>query len=81
MNHPFIGDLSEKTLEELQTTMSDLTKKQTFMARMGKHDMVNQVALVLNNYQQEYNRRQQDLWDRTFKKQGDKIKIEDGRKT
>jgi hypothetical protein len=81
MNHPFIGDLSEKTLEELQTTMSDLTKKQTFMARMGKQDMVNQVAMVINTYQQEYNRRQQDLWDRTFKKQGDKIKIEDGRKT
>ena len=80
MNHPFIGSLTDKTLEELQETMNTLTSRRLFMARMGKPEMVNQISLVINNYQEEYNRRQQDLWNKTFKKAGDTVKVEDIRK-
>lgn len=78
MQHPFIGDLSDKTMDELQTTISDLSKKLTFAYRMQNQNMANQVSMVIESYKTEYNKRMDDL----FKKQNlqSQIKIKDGEK-
>lgn len=78
MQHPFIGDLSDKTMDELQTTISDLSKKLTFAYRMQNQNMANQVSMVIESYKTEYNNRMDDL----FKKQNlqSQIKIKDGEK-
>lgn len=70
--HPFVGDLTDKTLEELSDKINDLNKKMNFMFAMGKHDMVRQVQMVLENYRSEYVKRQQELWNKKAAKDLDK---------
>jgi len=52
--HPFIGDLSDKSLEELQKTISSLTNKLTFAGRTGNRALINQILMALDNYKAAY---------------------------
>jgi len=61
MSHPFISDLSEKSLEELQTTIADLTGKLNFAQRMQNRPMINQILMVVDSYKTEYNKRMDAL--------------------
>jgi hypothetical protein len=61
MSHPFITDLSEKSLEELQTTITDLTGKLNFAQRMQNRPMINQILMVVDSYKTEYNKRMDAL--------------------
>jgi hypothetical protein len=54
MNHPFIGDLSDKSLDEIQNIISKLTTKLTFASRMGNQPMVNQLLMALDSYKTAY---------------------------
>ena len=54
MEHPFINDLTSKSLEELQSTMSSLTSKLNFAHRMNNQPMVNQLQMAISSYQGEY---------------------------
>lgn len=73
MQHPFINDLSGKTIEELQTTIQDLTKKLNFVYRSQNGPMIQQMLMVLESYKVEYSKR----IDEVYKKQnlGNKINI------
>lgn len=73
MQHPFITDLTDKSMEDLQTTLSDLTKKLNFAYRSSNGPMINQIRMALESYQGEYNKR----IDEAYKKQniGNKINI------
>jgi hypothetical protein len=64
INHPFIGDLSSKTLDELTETISKLNKQLQYMYRIGKTDMVSQISMAINSYKSEYAKRQQEMWDK-----------------
>lgn len=72
VTHPFVGDLSDKTLEDLSEKINDLNKKMQFMYKMGKYDMVRQVQLVAETYRAEYLKKQQELWDKKSNKELDK---------
>lgn len=71
--HPFIGDLSSKTIEELQKTISDLNTKMNFAYRRQNNAMVIQLQMILESYKAEYSRKMDEL----YKKQNiqDKINI------
>jgi len=71
MEHPFISSLSDKTLEELQTAISDLTKKLNFAYRMQNGAMIHQLNMVMESYRMEYGRKM----DEVLKKQGDRTQI------
>jgi ribosomal protein L29 len=71
MEHPFISSLSDKTLEELQNTINDLTKKLNFAYRMQNGAMIHQLNMVMASYRAEYGRKM----DEVLKKQGDKTQI------
>ena len=73
MQHPFISDLSDKSLEDLEKTISDLTKKLTFVYRMQNQPMIQQMHMVLESYKTEYAKRIDDM----YKKQnlGSKIQV------
>jgi len=73
MQHPFISDLSDKSLEDLEKTISDLTKKLTFVYRMQNQPMIQQMHMVLESYKTEYAKRMDDM----YKKQnlGSKIQV------
>jgi hypothetical protein len=73
MQHPFISDLSDKSLDDLQNAIQDLTKKFTFAARNQNGPMMHQMQMVIESYKIEYNKR----IDEIYKKQniGTKINI------
>jgi hypothetical protein len=64
VEHPFVGDLSGKKLEELQESIDSLTKKLTFAYRMQNTEMIRQMHMVLESYRSEYGRRMQALYEK-----------------
>ena len=62
MQHPFIGDLSDKTLDELQTTINELTKKLSYAYRINHYGMVQQLSMAMDSYKTEANKRLDDLY-------------------
>lgn len=71
MQHPFISDLSDKSLEELQSTITDLQGKLNFAFRMGNSAMINQLRMVIESYQVESAKR----LDEMYKKQNLKTSV------
>lgn len=61
MEHPFITDLSDKNLEELQEKLGDLIKKLNFAYRMGNGPMINQLNMVIESYKSAYNKKMDEL--------------------
>jgi hypothetical protein len=62
MEHPFMPDLSGKSIDELQKSIQDLTSKLTFAHRTGKEFMINQINMVLEGYNKEYSKRMDELY-------------------
>lgn len=62
MQHPFMPDISEKTIDELQKSIQDLTSKLTFAHRNGQQFMINQINMVLEGYNIEYAKRMDELY-------------------
>ena len=71
MTHPFISSLSDKSMEELQTSIQDLTTKLNFAYRMQNTAMINQLLMILDSYKQEHNRKMDEL----LKKQNTQTQI------
>jgi hypothetical protein len=61
MTHPFINDLSDKSLEDLQETISGLNKKLTFAYRMGNQPLIHQLHMALDSYRVEYGKKMDEL--------------------
>jgi hypothetical protein len=70
--HPFINNLSDKKLEELQATISDLTGKLNFAYRTGNGPLIHQIQMVIDSYKAEY----QKKMDEMIKKQNISSKID-----
>lgn len=64
MRHPFISDLSDKSLEELQTTISALTNKLTFAYRTGNASLIHQLQMAINTYKSEYSKKMDELMNK-----------------
>jgi hypothetical protein len=73
MEHPFINTaaLADKSMEDLQNSINDLTKKLNFAYQMQNGDMINQLRMVMESYKAEYGRKM----DEVLKKQGDRTQI------
>ena len=72
MKHPFINDLSDKSLDELQETISSLTSKLTFAYRTQNAPLVQQLLMAMESYKSEYNKKMDEL----ISKQNIKTKID-----
>jgi hypothetical protein len=57
MLHPFINDLSDKSLEELQEAINGLMTKLTFAQRTLNQPLVYQLGMVLESYKAEYTKK------------------------
>lgn len=57
MEHPFITDLSDKTIEQLQDTISSLHQKLTFAYRSGNSALIQQLNMVIESYKKEYQKK------------------------
>lgn len=55
--HPLLGSLLELSDDQLYTKHAELTKRTTAAYRLGYGDAINQLQLILADYQEEINRR------------------------
>ena len=62
MQHPFVSDLSDKNMEELQETITNLNGKLNFAYRMQNQAMIQQLHMIIESYRAEYNKRMDDLY-------------------
>lgn len=62
MQHPFITDLSSKSMEDLQNTIQDLTKKLTYVYRQQNGPMISQMMMILESYKAEYSKRIDEIY-------------------
>lgn len=61
MEHPFIKDLDNKSLDELQNSLSDLSKKLTFAYRTQNGALINQLLMAMESYKNAYQKKMDDL--------------------
>lgn len=61
MEHPFIISLEDKSLEELQNTISGLYSKLTYASKTGNQPLVSQINMVIESYRKEYNKRMDEM--------------------
>jgi hypothetical protein len=61
MEHPFISSLADKTVEELQETITSLTSKLTFAHRTGNRALINQLNMAMESYKKEYSKKMDDM--------------------
>lgn len=66
MEHPFINksDLENKSLEELQETMSGLMNKLTFAYRTGNQSLINQLQMVLESYRAQHDNKMNEIFSK-----------------
>lgn len=62
MQHPFINDLTNKSLEDLQTTLQGLYSKLNFAYRMQNQALIQQVTMAIESYKTECNKRIDDIY-------------------
>lgn len=77
MEHPLINDIDGLTIEELQTKVTDLTKKYAWAVRSNAH-LANQIAMALETYQNKLRQQQQAQYEaaiKTSQDYSDKINI------
>ncbi len=57
--HPLSPNLSNASNEELQKKIGELQHRLTYAARIGQHEVVHQVQLLLDDYNNEVSIRNQ----------------------
>lgn len=62
MIHPFMPDISNKTLEEIQASINDIHTKLSFAQNSGRTGMVTQMLMVLEGYQTAYKEKMDELY-------------------
>lgn len=78
MFHPLGNNLRELKDEELQKKYGDLMKRLNQALRTGPTTIIPQLQLLLADYQEELNRRQQVAFEEMMKKAKDSGKDFDG---
>lgn len=61
MEHPFINDLSDKSLEDLQDNISNLMNKLTFAYRTSNGPLIHQLQMVIESYKNQYNKKMDEM--------------------
>jgi len=67
MEHPLVSNLDSLTIDELNSKMSELHKKLGIAQRMGNGWLCEQLRMAIENYQNKFQEKNNDL----LKKGGD----------
>lgn len=62
MEHPLIGDIGNKTIEELGATINELYKKLGIAQRSGNGHLCNQLRMALETYNNIYQEKLRDSY-------------------
>ena len=76
MEHPFAPSLENKTLEELQQAISDLTSKLSFAYRTGNSALIYQLHMLIESYRAEYGRKMNAQMEKALGDQKLPIRVE-----
>jgi DNA-binding ferritin-like protein len=79
MEHLFLSsnDLKDKTLDELQEKISELTSRLTFAYRTQNGPMIQQLHMILESYRNQYNKKMDEVFEK--QKLSGHIKVDDGK--
>jgi len=61
MEHPFINNISNKSLEDLQQTISSLTEKLNYAYRTGNRPLINQITMAIESYKNAYSKKMDEI--------------------
>lgn len=75
MEHPLIGDLSDLTIDELSTKISDLNRKLTMAMRTGNGHLCNQIRMAIESHNIKYQEKLQESYKKFDANFDDKINI------
>lgn len=64
IEHPLIGDLTGKTMEELEETIQKLNKNLAYVSRTRNQPLINQLLMTIETYRSEFKRRQDEIWNK-----------------
>lgn len=64
MEHPFLSsnDLKDKTIEEIQDTISNLMNKLTFAYRTQNGPLIHQLQMVLESHRTQYFKKMDEIF-------------------
>jgi hypothetical protein len=64
MEHPFLSsaDLKDKSIEEIQDTISDLMNKLTFAYRTQNGPLIHQLQMVLESHRTQYFKKMDEIF-------------------
>jgi hypothetical protein len=77
MGHPLTPKLSDLSLDDLSKKINELNKRLSMAYRWGRGDLVNQVYLLLEDYQSELNERNRKQLEEMQKKNNNFDKLID----
>ena len=61
MEHPFINDLNDLKLEDLQNKISDLNNKLSFAYRTSNRALIFQLQMAIESYRNAYTKKMDDI--------------------
>lgn len=61
MEHPFINDLADKKLEDLQLKISELNTKLSFAYRTGNRPLIMQLQMAIESYRNAYTKKMDEV--------------------
>jgi hypothetical protein len=66
MEHPFLSSqsLDDKSLEELQSKITDLNNKLSFAYRTGNRPLINQLHMVLESYRNQSTKKMDEMLEK-----------------
>jgi hypothetical protein len=64
MEHPFLSskDLEDKSIEEIQDSMSNLMNKLTFAYRTQNGPLIHQLQMILESHRTQYYKKMDDVF-------------------
>lgn len=62
MTHPFLPSLDDKSIEDLQNSITDLMGKLNFAYRTSNQAMITQLSMVLADYRAESAKRMDEMF-------------------
>ena len=68
MEHPLIHDIDGLSVEELQSRISDLTKKLSWATRTGNGQLAGQIRMALETFQNKYRQRMDEIYAKSNQK-------------
>lgn len=71
MSHPLLNDLSGLTTEELNNKYIELSKKISMAYGFGNSMLMNQLKMILSDYQYELEKRNRKIMEEAEKKNKD----------